>query len=204
MKLNVQKTLEQLKPVLISSKSKGPDPVYFVFQELEDKKWANITIIQNGKLGTEYPKTYGHYHGTDVNETYKVLAGEGVMQLNKKHMDGENWDSSKVDAVYLVRAKEGDEITITPEYGHSWSNVGDLPFITFDNWTSGHTPTDYEDVEKHHGLAYYLVEEKGQPKAIPNPNYQHCPKSSGHSCYATAPEPIWMTAEEFAKLSDKR
>lgn len=192
MKLGTQKTLEQLKPVLINSKSSGSDPVYFVFQEIKDEKWANITIIQNGKLGIEYPKTFGHYHSTDVNEIYHVVTGEGILQLNKKHMDGDKWDPSRVDAVYLVKAQVGDEVLITPEYGHSWSNTGNFPLISFDNWTSGHQPSDYEEIEKHHGLAYYLVEEGGHPKAIPNPNYRN------------SPEPIWITAEEFATISDKR
>ncbi|MDD2823253.1 MAG: glucose-6-phosphate isomerase family protein [Candidatus Daviesbacteria bacterium] len=189
MKLSVQKTLEQVKSVLISSKSTGPDPVYFVFKELEHEKWANITIIQNGKIGIEYPKTFGHYHSTNVNETYQVLAGEGVMQLNKKHINEGKWDPALVDEVYLIKAKAGDEIVITPEFGHSWSNTGDFPLITCDNWTAGHHPSDYEEVEKHHGLAYYLTEEKGKAKAIPNPNYR------------CSPDPIWITAEEFAKLS---
>ncbi|MFA5933293.1 MAG: glucose-6-phosphate isomerase family protein [Microgenomates group bacterium] len=188
MKLNTQKTLEQLKPVLISSKSEGPDPVYFVFQEIKDKKWSNITIIQNGKIGIEYPKTFGHYHSVNVNETYHVVAGKGVLQLMKKHMEGDKWDPSKVDEVYLVRIKEGDDVIITPEYGHGLSNTGDFPLITFDNWTVGHPASDYEEIEKHHGLAYYLTEENGKPKAIPNPNYRY------------SPEPIWITAEEFANL----
>lgn len=185
MKLGTQKTLEQLKPVLISSKSTGPDPVYFVFQDIEHDKWANITIIQNGRIGIEYPKTFGHFHSKKVNETYHVLAGEGVMQLMRKSKE----DPSKVEAVYLIKAKEGDEIVITPEYGHSWSNVGDFPLITFDNWTYGHEPADYDEIKKYHGLAYYLTEEGGKPKAIPNPNYRN------------SPNPVWMSVEEFAKLS---
>lgn len=191
MKLGTQKSLAEVKPVLINSKSTGPDPVYFVFKELKNEKWANITIIQNGKVGIEYPKTFGHYHSVKDTETYRVLAGEGVMQLNKKYEENGKWNPSKVEKVYLIKAKEGDEITITPEFGHSWSNVGDLPLITFDNWTAGHSPSDYEEIEKHHGLAYYLTEEKGKPKAIPNPNYR------------CSPEPIWITAEEFAKLHNK-
>lgn len=189
MKLGTQKTLEQLKPVLQNPESLGPDPVYFVFKDLENDKWANITITQNGKIGEEYPKTFGHYHSTSVNETYHVIAGEGVLQMIKKHMNGNSWDPSKVDAVYLVKAKPGDEILITPEFGHSWSNVGNLPLISFDNWTSGHQPSDYADIEKLHGLAYYLIEEAGKPKAIPNPNY------------TDLPVPVWITAEEFKKLA---
>ena len=32
--------------------------------------------------------------------------------------------------------------------GHSWSNIGKEPLITLDNWKEGHTPGDYEPIEK--------------------------------------------------------
>jgi glucose-6-phosphate isomerase len=188
MKLNTQKTLEQLKPVLKDPESTGPDPVYFVFMEVSSEKWANITIIQPGKIGEEYPKTFGHYHSKGApDETYHLLEGEGVLQLAKKHFEGEKWVPEVVDAVYLIKAKPGEEIVISENFAHSWSNVGKMPTISYDDWRSGHSPSDYEDVERLQGLPYYLVEEEGRPKAIPNPNYKDLP------------EPIWITAEEFAK-----
>ncbi len=186
MKLNTQKTLAELKPVLKDPQSIGPDPVYFVFKDVSPGKWENITIIQNGKVGEEYPKTYGHYHSNSTPEIYHLLEGEGVLQLARKYMDGNKWVPERVDKVYLVKAKPGDEIIITEEYGHSWSNIGAMPIISYDNWRYGHQPSDYEDIEKLQGLPYYLVEENGKPKAIPNPHYQNLP------------EPIWITAEEFA------
>ena len=42
-------------------------------------------------------------------------------------------------------------------------------------------------IEKLQGMAYYIVEENGKPKAVPNPKYRDLP------------EPVWMSAEEFAK-----
>lgn len=175
MKLGTQKTLEELKPVLKDPESIGPDPVYFVFGDVSESEWANITIIQNGKIGEEYPKTFGHYHSVDINETYQLLSGKGVFQMVNKNLK----------EIYLIKAKPGDEIIITPEFGHSWSNTGSMPLISFDDWRSGHKPSDYEDVKNLHGMPYYLVEDQGEPKAIPNPNYKDLP------------EPIWITAEEF-------
>lgn len=188
MKLTTQKTLADLKPVLQNPQSTdpNPNPVYFVFQGLPPGKWANITIIQNGKIGEEYPKTFGHYHFAQVDETYHVLAGEGVLQLIEKHMDGGKWNPEKVDKVYLVKAKAGDEITINPQFGHSWSNIGNFPLILFDNWRLGHKPSDYENIEHPHGMAYYLTEKDGKPKAVANPNYKNIP------------QPVWITASEFA------
>lgn len=189
MQLKSTRSLIQLKSVLKDPNSTGPDQVYWVFSDVTSDKWANITITVPGNLNGEYPKTFGHYHGTQINETYHVIEGEAVMILQKKHFDGGKWIPGMVDDVYLIKAKPGDEIVIAPEYGHSWSNTGNVPFITYDDWTSGHELSDYEPIEKMKGLAYYLIEDNGEVKAIANPNYQNLP------------EPIWLTVEEFRNLS---
>lgn len=185
MKLGSVRDLAGLKPVLKDNEATGPDPVYWVFSEVSDERWANVTVIAPGNFNSEYPKTFGHYHGTDIDETYYLIEGEGILLLQKKHFEGDKWIPEKVDEVILIKAKPGDQILITPEWGHSWSNVGSGPLISFDDWRAGHSPSDYEDIRSLKGLAYYLVEEEGEVKAVPNPKYRDLP------------EPKWMTAEEF-------
>lgn len=187
MKLSSTRQLAGMKAVLQDPDSSGPDPVYWVFPDsFMDNKWANLTVIVPGKVGNEYTKTYGHYHPEDApDETYHLIEGEGVLQLQKKHFENGVWDPSRVDEVYLIKARPGDEVVIRKEFGHSWSNIGLGPLLSFDNWTFGHTPADYEPMEKYQGLAYYLVVENGEVKAVPNPKYQNLP------------EPVWTTAEEF-------
>ncbi len=166
----------------------GPDPVYWVFGQISDDRWANVTIITAGRYAGEYPKTFGHYHGSNDPETYHLIEGEGVLMMQKKHMEGGVHVPDEVDEVYLVRAKPGEEILITPEWGHSWSNIGDTPLISYDDWRSGHTPADYEPIEKLQGLAYYLVEENGEPTPVPNPNYKNLPQAQ------------WVTVSEFKEI----
>lgn len=188
MKLTSTRTLEDLKAVLKDPSSSGPDPAYWVFSEVSQSKWANITVWAPGKHGEEYNKTFGHYHPENaVDETYHVIEGRGILQLQKRHIEEGSWIQEKVDEVLLIKAEAGDEIIIPWEYGHHWSNIGDGPLVTFDNWRSGHTPADYEPIEKLHGLSYYLIEESGEVKAIPNSNYKDLP------------EPVWLTAQEYAQ-----
>lgn len=190
MKLGSIRELSGMKPVLRNPDSTGPDPVYWVFPEVSDSGWANVTMIVPGNYNDEKPKTFGHYHPVDaVDETYHLIEGEGVLQLQKKHIVDGVLDPERVEEVYLIKAKPGDEVVIKPEMGHSWSNVGSGPLISYDNWRSGHTPSEYEPIEKQQGMAYYLVEEGGKIKAVPNPKYKDLP------------EPIWITAEEFKSLS---
>lgn len=187
MKLVASRGLqEEMKVVFLHNlEGTGPDPVYQVFTDLGDHFWVNKTVIAPGRLGDEYTLTFGHYHGVDVDEKYYVASGSGVLQLQKKHLENGVWVPEIVDEVLLVKAEVGDEVIIKPEYGHSWSNVGDDELILFDNWSTPHSPSDYEAIEKLHGLAYYLIEENGQIKAVPNPNYKNLP------------EPRWLNAEEL-------
>lgn len=185
MRLASTRSLEAIRPVLKDQGCLGPDTLYWVFSDVSSK-WANVTIIAPGKIGEEYPKTFGHYHPDDApDEIYHLIEGEGVLILQKEHFEGGILVAQKVDEVLLVKAKSGDEIVIRKEYGHSWSNVGKGILISYDNWKIGHTPADYQPIEKMHGMAYYLVEEDGAVKAVANSNYMDLP------------EPVWLTAEEF-------
>lgn len=185
MKIISERNIIDLKPVLLFEVEKYKNPVYRVFTEIEEGNWVNKTVIKSDKLGNEYSKTFGHYHGVLVNERYFVKEGEGILQLQKKHFENSKWIPEIIDQVYLIRAKRGDQLVITPEWGHSWSNSGEGDLILLDDWSSGHTPADYEIIEKLKGLAYYLVDEKGEIEVKPNKNY------------AAVPPPIWISASEF-------
>lgn len=178
MKVLSRRSLDKLRPVLLDQSANGPDPVYEVYTDIEEPGWVNKTIIQPGRLGQEFPKTFGHYHSAIVDETYRLVEGEGILLLQKK-------TTNQIEQVVLIKAKPGDEIVITPEWGHSWSNIGEIPLVSYDDWSSGHSPTDYQDIEDHKGMAYYLIEEDGEIKAVKNSNYD------------SLPEPIWMTPDEF-------
>lgn len=195
MELKSTRRLEELKEVLRDENSKGPDVVYWVFKDISENKWEDITVLTSGDYNKEFPKTYGHYHAvSNSNETYKVVTGEGIFLLQKKFIDeNNNWIPEKVEKVYLIKAKVGDEITVTKDYGHSWSNIGELPLITLDDWREKHVEDDYKEIKRLKGMAYYLIKENDEKnnniKVIPNTNYRDLPN------------PQWITAEEFKKLN---
>lgn len=180
---------EDLSSLLYNNNSEGPDPVYVTFSGIEEGKgWDNMTVMANGLLGGEYPKTFGHYHQDDYpTETYKVMHGDGLFMLQSKYKENGKVIWNKVSEVVIVKVGIDEEITISPKWGHSWSNVGNSPLIHIDNWKIGHKPEDYKPIKEYHGMAYYLINENGKAKHVPNPNY------------IDLPEPKYMTAEEFAK-----
>lgn len=181
-----------MQPVLMDLEAKGPDPVYMVVTGVSAEEWMNLTIITPGRYGAEFPKTYGHYHSKAVPEVYHRVYGEGLLMLQKKHFDGKMWVPERVDEVLIINTQHGDELTITPEYGHSWSNVGKLPLLLYDNWSVGHEPSDYAMIEKLQGLAYYLIDDGGKVKAVANKKYQDLP------------EPVWLSVAEFKERGERK
>lgn len=190
MKLASARNLESLKMVLKDHDASGPDPAYWVFSEIGGA-WANVTIISSGNYSGEFVKTFGHYHSVSINETYRVIEGEGVLQLQKKFFENDNWVAERVEEVLLISAKAGDQLVIAPEYGHSWSNVGNGPLILLDDWVSGHTQQDYEAISKLHGMSYYLINQNGS-KFLKNSNY------------INLPDPKLLSAEKFNQLKQEK
>ena len=192
MQLKNTRSRKELSEVLLNPNAEGPDPVYMVFSGVNDKDWENVTIISNGLVGNEYPKTYGHYHPENSpTETYKVLHGEGAFLLQEKFTENGKWVKNKVKTVIIIKAKKDETITITPKWGHSSSNLGNSPLVTVDNWKSGHTESDYDPIKQQRGMAYYLTQEGGQFSFVKNPNYIDHPK------------PIVMTPNEFAQYQQE-
>ncbi len=188
MQIKSVRTKEELAPVLLNPEADGPEFAYWVFSEVAGgKKWENMTVLTPGTYGQEFVKTFGHYHNDPFEETYHVVSGKGLLLMQKKGFVEGSWVPTKVERFVILSLTPGDEISITQEWGHSMCNVGNEPLITFDNWNHGHTPADYDQIEKLHGMAYYIVKKNGNADIEPNPNY------TDH------PNPEFMTVAEFAK-----
>ena len=178
MILKSKREKAKLLEVLMDPQSEGPEVAYWVFSNVSKDKWENMTIISHGSYGGEFPKTYGHYHATSDLETYKLIFGEGILQLQKKVVDENGvMVPNKVEEVFLVRFGKDDEVSVIPnDYGHAWSNIGTSPLISLDDWRAGHTDHDYDIIQQQRGLCYYIVEKANEIKLVPNPNYVDHPK----------------------------
>lgn len=183
MKLKSLRTKEEQAPVLLYPSVPGPEVVYWVFSDISFKNWKNMTVITPGFYGEEFPKTFGHYHGTPVNETYRVVSGKGLLILQKKQ---DNLSDNILEVV-IIKLKEGDQVIITPEWGHSLTNLGDTPLITFDDWDAGHTDADYQEIKDFCGMAYYITKKGSEMDIVKNKHYNN------------VPTPKFLTAEEFTQ-----
>lgn len=179
------RTNEKMKEVLMDPNALAPEIHYRMIRGDGNEK-KNITIWETGTVGSEYIKTYGHYHIIDFSETYWILEGEGILLLQKRQVDGNgNSIDDKIEDFKALKVKKGDKIVIPSFYGHLVVNTGKTWLVTSDDSPvnlndSASMPqhADYEAVKKMRGFAYYVIDDKGTPILTKNKNYSFVPEVS--------------------------
>lgn len=155
----------------------GPSSHYHMVRGGSEK--GNITVWETGTVGGEYIKTYGHYHLGDLDETYRILAGEGIALLQKRaEIDGVLRDDV-IESFRAIRVKAGDQVYMPAGFGHLVANTDaqwlvtadDSPVAGPDDSASMPGHADYEAVKRMHGFAFYVVEHEGMPALVRNPRY---------------------------------
>lgn len=167
------RTHEKMREVLMNPDAPGPAVHYYMIRGGETQR--NITVWEPGLVGGEYIKTYGHYHVGDLDETYWIIFGEGLI-LKQKMTE----DPTVVEEFSITRVRQGDSVFLAPGYGHLAINTGSTFFVTADDspvrfddpdpaGLPGHA--DYESVKKMRGFAYYVIEKDGAPVLVRNTHY---------------------------------
>ena len=179
------RTHEKMKEVLMNPNAPGPAIHYYMIRGGVDQK--NITVWEQGTVGEEYIKTYGHYHVGELDETYWVLYGEGVVLFQKLVVDEKNMMIPDiVEEFKVLRVKTGDSVYMASGHGHLVANIGKTYFVTADNSPvnfeekdasslPGHA--DYHLVQQMGGFAYFVVEHDGKPALLKNYKYKEVRKT---------------------------
>jgi glucose-6-phosphate isomerase, archaeal len=174
-----------MKEVLMNPEVVGPLVHYYMIRGGKDKK--NVTILESGTVGGEYIKTYGHYHIGNLDETYWIAEGEGIVVLQKRKLDGKGKPiDDEIESFQAIAVKKGDSVFIPSGTGHLLVNTGKTWLVTIDDSPvnfdevdpvslPGHA--DYGPVKKMRGFAYYVVEENGNPKFEKNLKYKEIPEA---------------------------
>ncbi len=178
------RTLDAMREVLVDPRASGPAVLYYMYRNVgrpEEKAKTepralryDITIIPPAKLGSEWTKTYGHYHprtakGPYYPEVYEVLSGRAIYLLQRRDAQG------RIDDVLVIPAGPGEKVFMLPGYGHATINVGDAP-LAMANWVAGSFSSEYGDYKERHGAAYYALVEGDGVRWEPNPHYGNLPK----------------------------
>lgn len=161
------KTRNELKDVLMDPKEPGVKEPYFV---IYGENGENITVLESGKNGDEFNKTYGHFHNYQGVEIYHCLYGQGllVMQRNDEQNDAKEFR--------VVTLRPGTTAEIPAGYGHALINTGKHFLVIVDNASRSPKAHNYEPVKERQGLAYYVIDKQGDISFEENKNYRFHPQ----------------------------
>lgn len=155
------------------------DPLYFgarYFEKTEDEKifvsadfMADLTVLNPGRVGSEYIKTVGHYHqyvpGTHIAypEVYEAIT-PNIEYLLQSEPD----ENGKVDVTWVI-TEPGDKVVMPPNWGHVSMNVGGKLAIETDlQKRDNPNGSDYSMFKDRVGGAFYRTAEG----LVKNPNYE--------------------------------
>lgn len=169
---------EKMQEVLMDPHAQGPAVHYYMIRGGKSKK--NVTVWAPGTVGGEYIKTYGHYHVGQLDETYWIVQGEGVILQQKMAVENGKPVEDVIEEFKAIRVRAGDSVYMAPEYGHLGVNTGHEWLVTTDDspvegaGDSASMPghADYMPIMRMRGFAYYVVEQNGAPALVKNPLYR--------------------------------
>jgi glucose-6-phosphate isomerase len=186
------RTLEEAKAVYANAKSSVEDlySMYRYFEKEQDKRLFDqnqleydVTLLNPGKIGEEFVKTAGHYHGNvpgfdfSYPEVYEIVTGK-VEYLCQTKPD----ENGEVEVLYVL-GQEGDKVVVPPNYGHVSLNptnevvvesnlqLKDLPatadYQTFADYTGGalyRTPDGLKENSNYKIKSLRIVTPKEKPE----------------------------------------
>lgn len=207
------RTLEEMKDVVYDKRfltnASMDMELYYMFRDVsKNEEDANkiqerglrydITIIPPNKLGVEFVKTAGHYHPYPSSskltypEIYEVLEGEAHYLLQKREHEEER-GIERITDVIVVKARKGDKIVVSPNYGHVTINPSETT-LKMANWVARAFSSIYEPIKKSGGAAYF---ELTTGEFIKNDHYEEVP-----DIRFSQPEDTWPKDLELGKCSE--
>lgn len=158
----VSKKYKDLKSVLMDPTSQPliKNPYSIIAEENQ-----TIFVISSGLNGVEYNKTevmFSNYEGIQI---YQCLYGQGVLLMQRNDQVGE----AKEFKVVTLNASR--QVGVPAGWLISLVNIGKIFLVVVANVSLDSIDTNLKEINKKRGLAYYVLEKKGEISFKQNSNY---------------------------------
>lgn len=159
--------LNSLKGVAMDP-SKSTKEAYYTINSAETGE--TLTVISSGKNGVEYNKTHGYFNKYQGPVVYRCLYGHGIILIQRNDAEG------NAKEVRIAGIRPGAEVEVPAGCGHTVINTGKSFLMVADNSPTGDKYKDFETIKDEQGLAYYVIEKKGEIYFEKNKNYSYHPQ----------------------------
>jgi len=124
-----------------------------------------IFVISAGQNGSEYNKTEGFFSNYEGVQTYQCLYGQGLMLMQR------NDEAGEAKEFKVVTLKLGKQIVVPAGWAMCLVNVGKPFLVVVGNIDIDSKDLDAKPILNKQGLAYFVVEKKGEIGFEQNPKY---------------------------------
>lgn len=162
----VEKKAKDLKPALFDPKARIIKDPYHLITGDE----AVIFVVTAGLNGTEYNKTVGFFSTFPGATIYQCLFGQGILLLQRNDAEGE---AKEFKVVTLSSARQ---VGVPAGWGSALVNVGKSFLVVLKSGNLDEKYLDEKPIIEKQGLAYYVVEKKGEIAFEQNRNYRVRPQ----------------------------
>lgn len=128
-----------------------------------------IFVVSPGKNTTEFNKTIGYFGSFAGIQTYQCLYGNGLMLMQRNDFGG-------VKEFKVVSLNQGRQVLVPAGWGMCLVNTGNNFLVVLRSSFLDEKDQDTKPILEKQGLAYYVVEKKGEIAFEENPNYSFHPQ----------------------------
>ena len=158
------KTAQELKPYLMG-KAEIKDPYSIVI----DSSQA-VFILKSGLNESEYNKTEGYFSSFPGAQIYQCVYGQGILAMQRNDEFGE------AKEFRIATINSGKQVGVPAGWAISLINVGKTFLVVVGNLDIKSKDINSKPILEKHGLAYFIVEKKGEVGFEQNPNYKIHPQ----------------------------
>lgn len=162
----IAKTFKDIKPVLMESGDTGVKNPYYL---IEDKEQV-IFVVSQGRNGTEFNKTTGYFSSFPGMQLYQCLYGSGILLMQRNDEFGEAKEFK------MVILNSSRAVSVSAGWAVCLVNTGSTFLVVLRNSLLEEKYIVTKPIKEKKGLAYYVIEKKGEISFIPNPNYKVHPQ----------------------------
>ena len=157
----ITKKYQDIRPVLMeASKNHIREPYYVIKSNNQI-----IYVVSSGLNGLEFNKTEGFFSNYPGILIYQCLFGQGILLTQRNDETGEAKEFK------LTTLSPGKQIGLPSGWAFCLVNIGKNLLVVLGNKDLGAKEMDSKPIFDKVGLAYYVVEKRGEIAFEANPNY---------------------------------
>lgn len=165
------RSLDSIRPSLKDPDCSGPDPVYGIAMDVA--RACDIPVLRQrmllfgvvayaaGRLGEEPVRSQGHVHavashsGWSPPEWFEIWEGTAIVYAQQSAGDNPG-------TCVAITAHPGEHIVVPPGWAHCVINADESRRMVFGALCDREYGFVYDDVRRHHGLAWFPVFGSGE------------------------------------------